>query len=191
MCPLKPCTKCGKIKPLSEFYKDANKKSGYRAQCKACQNLAYSKWATENPDKLRASHEKWYSQNRERKLAANAKRYRKNIELSRERSRVRHRTIRSRWTMGKSIARRRGLNFDITFEEYTALMERPCSYCLNVFSSPIGTGVGLDRIDNTKGYTPNNVLPCCGFCNRLRGNQLSVQETCAVVNALLDFRSKP
>jgi len=38
----KRCTKCGKLKPISEFYKKSKDKGGYEAQCKACK-LAYQK----------------------------------------------------------------------------------------------------------------------------------------------------
>jgi len=27
---------------------------------------------------------------------------------------------------------------------------------------------GLDRIDNTKGYVIDNVVPCCGHCNLMK-----------------------
>ena len=33
----KKCTKCGKIKPRSEFYKDGTKKNGLRSACKDCE----------------------------------------------------------------------------------------------------------------------------------------------------------
>ena len=35
---MKRCTKCGELKPLSEFYKDSYQKSGYRPSCKICNN---------------------------------------------------------------------------------------------------------------------------------------------------------
>lgn len=35
---MKRCTKCGELKPLSEFYKDSYQKSGYRPSCKICSN---------------------------------------------------------------------------------------------------------------------------------------------------------
>lgn len=33
---MKRCTKCGELKPLSEFYRDCYQKSGYRPSCKSC-----------------------------------------------------------------------------------------------------------------------------------------------------------
>ena len=29
---------------------------------------------------------------------------------------------------------------------------------------------GVDRIDSSKGYTKDNVVPCCGKCNRMKGD---------------------
>lgn len=34
--PLKTCTKCRLTKPLNDFYKSVNAKSGYKARCKEC-----------------------------------------------------------------------------------------------------------------------------------------------------------
>lgn len=27
---------------------------------------------------------------------------------------------------------------------------------------------GIDRVDNTRGYDPDNVVPCCRVCNRAK-----------------------
>ena len=32
----KKCTKCGEIKPHSEFHKDKSRKDGYATSCKSC-----------------------------------------------------------------------------------------------------------------------------------------------------------
>lgn len=36
--------------------------------------------------------------------------------------------------------------------------------------------LGCDRIDNLKGHTKDNVVPCCTRCNRLRSNKFTVDE---------------
>ena len=38
----KKCSLCGKIKPISEFYKDSSLKSGYRSSCKQCCKERYA-----------------------------------------------------------------------------------------------------------------------------------------------------
>ena len=49
---------------------------------------------------------------------------------------------------------------------------------------------GLDRIDPLKGYTKDNVLPCCKRDNYIRNKFLTVDETKVVVMALEEFRAK-
>ena len=36
--------------------------------------------------------------------------------------------------------------------------------------------VGCDRIDNNKGHTKDNVVPCCYDCNCARNNNFSFEE---------------
>lgn len=53
------------------------------------------------------------------------------------------------------------------------LTSKPCFYC----QLPLGkTGIGLDRIDNARGYVDGNVLPCCTLCNYVRYINFSVVE---------------
>lgn len=70
-------------------------------------------------------------------------------------------------------AGKRDLEWTIGFDEYNALYDNPCHYCNRYID---GKGTGLDRIDNTKGYSLDNVLRCCWKCNRIRGDLLSVEE---------------
>lgn len=78
--------------------------------------------------------------------------------------------------------------WSLTYEEYLQIIHEPCHYCgKNLLEE---SGYHLDRIDNAKGYTLDNVLPCCWECNRLRGNQLTVLEMEVVAKTLLQFRNK-
>lgn len=58
----KKCTKCGLVKSETEFYKDKQKKSGYRPDCKVCNTKQSKKWANANKDKTRF-HKLKYSTN--------------------------------------------------------------------------------------------------------------------------------
>ena len=47
---LKICTKCGELKPLTEYYKASIRKDGYQSACKCCANLASKRSKEENTD---------------------------------------------------------------------------------------------------------------------------------------------
>lgn len=74
-------------------------------------------------------------------------------------------------------AKSRGLDFDVSFEEFVRLTSLNCFYC-GISPSTVYKGRrksksengdyrynGLDRIDSSIGYTLNNVVPCCKHCN--------------------------
>ena len=70
-----------------------------------------------------------------------------------------------------------GREFTLTEEEFISVASSPCAYC---GTPPRDTtyGVicnGIDRIDNSRGYTPDNVAACCTRCNIIKGN-MSVEE---------------
>lgn len=47
-----------------------------------------------------------------------------------------------------------------------------CIYC----GDSDWTHLGCDRIDNTKGHTPDNIVCACGICNAVRRDRYSVEE---------------
>lgn len=68
-----------------------------------------------------------------------------------------------RYATYKRGAIRRGYVFDLTFEEFNELWNKPCTYCADAIK-----GIGIDRIDNNVGYTAINVIPCCTTCNWMK-----------------------
>ena len=78
----------------------------------------------------------------------------------------------------------RGLQFALTFDEWAAIVAGACYLCgdspreRSIVTSRYqaqdrrythSTSVnGVDRRDNSKGYTPDNCSPCCDICNRLK-----------------------
>ena len=67
---------------------------------------------------------------------------------------------------------RKGFDNDLS-EEWLRdnITTKSCFYC-GTTSRPIGA----DRIDNSKGHTQENVVPCCKICNKVRNNIFSVDE---------------
>lgn len=77
----------------------------------------------------------------------------------------------------RTSAKVRGLEFTLTDEQMDELFASNCYYCN---AEPregqyTFTYNGIDRVDNTKGYTPDNVVACCKTCNNAKKN-MSVEE---------------
>lgn len=96
-------------------------------------------------------------------------------------------TIKGRYNFSKQKAKKQNKEFTLTLEQYEQLLSKPCYY--DGVSLLGEYGVGLDRIDNNKGYTLENVLPCCGNCNKIRGATISVAEMIEVAKLLKRLRS--
>lgn len=71
-------------------------------------------------------------------------------------------------------AKTRGKEFGLTLEECINLFKQNCYYCSSPPSNykkrrdaenSVTQYQGIDRIDSSKGYYPDNVLPCCKHCN--------------------------
>jgi hypothetical protein len=66
------------------------------------------------------------------------------------------------WTRYKSNCKRTGVVLGISREEHDAIVQSPCHYC------GAGAPNGIDRIRPDCGYLPDNVVPCCWICNRMK-----------------------
>ena len=79
--------------------------------------------------------------------------------------------VTSRYSSYRANAKTHNRIFEITLEEFDYITKQPCYYC-GEFNG-VFQGVpfsGVDRIDSNKGYTKDNVVPCCGKCNRMKGD---------------------
>lgn len=60
----------------------------------------------------------------------------------------------------------RGVPFLLTEAQFVRLVRERCMYC----GEKPASSHGIDRIDNTLGYTQHNSAPCCAQCNRAKSN---------------------
>ena len=191
----KVCSRCKQEKPLSDFYY-RKKRSRYRSACKVC-IAAYKKItgpATQkryyDSAKGKATRKRYYAQNREKIITAQkeykiknkdilAKKrkewYSENRDEILSKRRLWNLTPEGRYKQYKYKAKERGLSFELSFEQFCGLWQKPCTYC----GASIDT-IGIDRVDNSIGYNIKNIVSCCFSCNTKKG-----QMTCEQWNRTL------
>jgi hypothetical protein len=108
-------------------------------------------------------------------------------------------------------ARRRNRSFELTFNEFDTISSKACFFCgeepkPRIVSVTVYAGKktqtgwakekmvteprnGIDRLDNTKGYTLENCVPCCSVCNKLK-SVLTLDEFLTAITKIYNFRMR-
>lgn len=94
-------------------------------------------------------------------------------------------------------SRRKNIFFELTKEQVTNICKENCYYCgrpphkSNVKRGHYGVYNynGIDRKNHAKGYTMDNIVPCCAECNRIRSSNLTMEEMKIIATTLKKFRS--
>lgn len=79
----KVCTKCGELKPLSDYYPMRGMRDGHRNDCIECHKAATRARNARNPEPNRARAHQWAAENPERRAAYQAE-YRSRPERKRD-----------------------------------------------------------------------------------------------------------
>lgn len=96
----------------------------------------------------------------------------------------------------KHAALRRRYSFDLSQQQFYILTQRCCFYCGTLPEQQIESDAlhpeiffynGVDRYDNTLGYTVENSVPCCTFCN-LAKNTLSKEAFIAKIEKIYNYQ---
>lgn len=113
----------------------------YYESHKAQLNIKSSCYEKMNKEKRRKQHYKWHKDN----------------------------PVKISFGVYKRGARSRDLPFELTEGQFSAIVTNKdgCVYCGK--QSTDTKILGIDRIDNDKGYTKDNAMPCCWWCNRAKG----------------------
>ena len=68
---MKPCTRCGEVKPLTDFHRDRTKADGRHTACAECRRLSNGESRRRNPEAAREQARRWRRRNPEAKAEAN------------------------------------------------------------------------------------------------------------------------
>ena len=96
------------------------------------------------------------------------------------------------YTDYKRRAEKKGLLFEISQETFNHYTDLPCYLCGKEISDIHSNGI--DRYDNAKGYTIDNVRSCCGTCNYIKRNheyENFIQKLCLICNYQQDHHVEP
>jgi hypothetical protein len=144
------CTKCNIEKELESFSKDKYTGKPYSI-CKECRRIQDNLYR-KNPER------------KEKQSAYNKERYNKDKGKKRKiLTKVYSQTLNGKLCRYKTDAKRRGLSFDLTKDEFSSFWQVPCTYC----GSEVAT-IGIDRIDSSIGYSIDNCVSCCTMCNYMK-----------------------
>ena len=67
------------------------------------------------------------------------------------------------------------MQFNLTIDEFKEITLKNCYYCTQIPINRVQKHKyiyyynGIDRVDNSKGYVKENIVPCCQSCNTKKG----------------------
>ena len=184
------CTICKTPKPLSEFYERAEMTGGRLRQCKECLKERSARWTKDHPEESKAYAREYYRSHAMQSSRKSLLAYYERIgrppkwRWDRDKRKALGVSFLPFKAMAKA-ARRYKIPCTLTTEQFCQLRLMKCTYCDGFLPK---TGHGLDRLDNSIGYELTNVVPCCGFCNRIRSNILSPEQMLEIKSFLTKFR---
>lgn len=145
----KKCTKCLENKNINLF---SSRMSGGKKRLRSICNQCKCK------EEIQRRIKKFGTSNNPKHVKASQKKYslmRKNGEQ----------TERWIWEDSRKSDKKKGLENNLTKDFIKNQIEKGCSYC-----GESSIRMTLDRIDNSKGHTEDNVVPACIRCNYVRRN---------------------
>lgn len=82
--------------------------------------------------------------------------------------------------------KKKGLKLcDLKSEDLLSIIQNPCTYCKCDSSE-----ITLDRIDNSKGHTKDNIVPCCKLCNTARMASFTYEEMKLLGKTIAEIKQK-
>ena len=165
----KVCSVCGVFKLFSEFSRRKNSNTGIVSSCREC--IKKIRHKPEVLLKAKISHRAYFLTHKEQRNNKN-RIWRKSTYLG-------------KYLGYRANAKRKGHYWDLSREEFSSFWGVPCNYC----GGRIET-IGLDRVNNSKGYILDNLVPCCKECNLMK-RAMDVSVFLSYIQKIYERHCKP
>ena len=154
---MRKCKKCGKVKPLDDFNKNARLRQGRTWECKTCCNARIRSWKSKHRKRVRAQGRAYHQKNKHK------------LEARRQARRLAH-PERQLVESARRRAREMGLPFDLTANDVKIPVLCPA------LGIPIRKGnrklkdnsPSIDRLIPRLGYVKGNVVVVSWRANRIK-----------------------
>lgn len=153
---MKHCKRCGRVKPLSDFYREKGCRDGHRPECKTCNLAARKAKYQENPTKEIERVKQWQRRNPER-VADYQRRYRAENKMA-----IREGHLRRKFAM--------------TIEDYEAMLVAQGGACAICLEPPnAGESLHVDHHEGRGGVRGILCVRCNNALGQLREDLESAQ----------------
>ena len=175
----KICASCLKLKPISEFYKDARRQDGHTPRCKECHSKSVKNWQINNSEKFKEANKKWKKAHKEKRAKESKEWAKSHPEYRREvgeKWRAENPDYGKNWRKNNKDktrnytatrkARLAGNGGDLTVEEWNDILVFYGHRCLCCGRSDVKLTIDhvLPILHGGK-HSADNVQPLCGPCN--------------------------
>ena len=182
----KRCSRCGDVKPISDFNKCKRKSDGLQCLCKQCNKEYQAEWRNLNKEKIAEYYQankdtihkkdaEYRANNKEAIAQKKAEYYQANKDtIHKKQAEYRDPIINplgwAREIVGnyRDMDRERGFDTSktVTAEWFVQnIMYKPCAHCGLLQAGAIGA----NRLNNNIGHEASNLEPCCRNCNSRLG----------------------
>lgn len=177
MKPQKKCSACGQVKETDLFYKKAGG-AIFRSECKECTKAMGRRDYHKNQPQRRHVARKYHFKNREA-IIGKMRKYRANVLLNNPVQRLMYSC--------RASAKAKGLDFTIKAQDIVIPLVCPVLGIpiLECMGRPGPSSPSVDRIDNSKGYVPGNIVVVS-----YRANILKRDATKEELRRISEFYSK-
>ena len=180
---LKRCTKCGEVKPLSEFCKDKIRKDGHTVWCKECKKKSNQEWYAVNSEEQNKKSQDWWrahsqkiNRYRQKKYAANPEKFKEAQKKWQKANPEKCAELRR-----NKRARKRNAEGKHTAKDIQKIFDRQGELCNACGKKLIRYNKKQYHVDHIiplakgGGNGPDNLQLLCPYCNMTKSDKNPVQ----------------